>query len=252
MKFSEYISTHHVFLTGNLLKNADSEMAAKQQLKLALASNTVERVRRGLYASNAGRFEGTGIDPYEVVIALDMDAVLSYHSALEAHGVAHNVGFECHFRTDAVKTPFTFHDVRYIPHAAKSGLATQKIRGKAFGSVLATSREQTFVDCLKHPEWSGGIEEVVRSLSAMPYLDSVRIANLAMAESASMAARVGWLLEERAEQWKVQDGTLDMLRAACAGVVSKLDKSSDAARGWSKAWNMRLPEEDEEVRSWLS
>lgn len=251
MKFSEYISTHHVFLTRDLLKNADSEMAAKQQLKLALASNTVERVRRGLYASNAGRFEGTGVDPYEVVTALDTNVVLSYHSALEAHGVAHNVGFECHFRTNVAKTPFTFHDVRYIPHAAKSGLMTQRIRGKAFGSVLATSREQTFVDCLKHPDWSGGIEEVVRSLSAMPYLDSVRVSDLAMAESASMAARVGWLLEEKADQWKVQDGTLDMLRSACEGVVSKLDKSSDAARGWSKEWNMRLPEEDEEVRSWF-
>lgn len=252
MKFSEYISTHHVFLTRDLLKNADSEMAAKQQLKLALASNAVERVRRGLYASNAGRFEGTGVDPYEVVIVLDAGAVLSYHSALEAHGVAHNVGFECHFRTDVAKTQFIFRDVRYIPHAAKSGLATQKIRGRAFGSVLATSREQTFIDCLKHPEWSGGIEEVVRSLSAMPYLDTMRVAELAMAESASMAARVGWLLEAKATQWKVQDGTLDMLRTACEGVVSKLDKSSDTTRGWSKGWNMRLPEEGEEVRSWLS
>ncbi|MCI1649143.1 type IV toxin-antitoxin system AbiEi family antitoxin domain-containing protein [Bifidobacterium tibiigranuli] len=251
MKFSEYISTHHVFLTGSLLKSADSEMAAKQQLKLALASNTVERVRRGMYASNAGRFEGAGVDPYEVVIALDADAVLSYHSALEAHGVAHNIGFECRFRTDAVKTPFTFRDVRYVPHATKSGLATQRIRGKAFGSVLATSREQTFVDCLKHPEWSGGIEEVVRSLSAMPYLDTVRVAELAMAESASMAARVGWLLEERAKQWKVQDDTLELLHTACEGVVSKLDKSSDTVRGWSKGWNMRLPEESEEVQSWL-
>ncbi len=252
MKFSEYISKHHVFPTRDLLKNADSEMAAKQQLKLALASNTVERVRRGLYASNAGKFKDAGVDPYEVVTALDSNAVLSYHSALEAHGVAHNVGFECRFRTDAARTPFTFHDVRYVPHTAENGLTTQRIRGRSFGSVLATSREQTFVDCLKHPEWSGGIEEVVRSLSAMPYLDSVRVSDLAMAASASMAARVGWLLEEKAEQWKVQDDTLDMLRAACGGVVSKLDKSSYAARGWSKEWNMRLPEEDKEVRSWLS
>ena len=45
MKYSEYISTHHMFLTGSMFKNADSEMAAKQQLKLALASNAIERVR---------------------------------------------------------------------------------------------------------------------------------------------------------------------------------------------------------------
>ena len=252
MKFNEYILTHHVFQTRGLLKSADSPQAARQQLKLAQASGAVERVRRGLYVSNAGGYSGVAVDPYEVVVGLDADAVLSYHSALEAHGVAHNLGFECRFRTDVAKSPFTFHDVRYVPHDAKSGLATQRIRGKAFGSVLATSREQTFIDCLKHPQWSGGIEEVVRSLSAMPYLDSTLVARLAIAENASMAARAGWMLESRATQWQVPDGTLDLLRTACAGVVSKLDKSCDAARGWSKEWNMRLPEEGREVRSWLS
>lgn len=250
MKFTEYIRTHHVFTVEDLLAAADSRAAARQQLKDAVASGSVERVRRGLYASNSGRFEGAAVDPYEVVAALDAGAVLSYHSALEAHGVAHNLGFECRFRTAAARSPFSFRGVRYVPHPPGEGAAVQGVRGRAFGSVLATTREQTLFDCLKHPEWAGGVEEAVRSLSAMPYLDAERAASLALAGGASMAARVGWLLEAKSEDWRVPGGVVGRLREASAGTVSKLDKKAPATRGWSKGWNMRLPESAEEVASW--
>lgn len=250
MKFTEYIRSHHVFAVEDLLAASDSPAAARQQLKDAVSSGAVERVRRGLYASNSGSFEGAGVDPYEVVAALDAEAVLSYHSALEAHGVAHSVGFECRFRTESARSPFVFRGVRYVPHPADAGALSQAVRGKAFGSVLVTTREQTLFDSLKHPEWAGGIEEAVRSLSALPYLDAEKAAALALADSASMAARVGWLLEAKSEAWHVPEDVLERLRKASAGTVSKLDKRSAATRGWSREWNMRLPESAEEVASW--
>lgn len=251
MKFNEYISTHHVFGTEALLEEADSRSAARQQLKEATAKGAVARVRRGLYISNAPRFADSGVDPYEVVSALDPDAVLSYHSALEAHGVAHNMGFECRFRTGVAKSPFSFGSIRYIPHPAEGGVPRQRVRGRATGTVYVTTREQTVFDCLKHPEWAGGIEEAVRSLSALPYLDSGKAAGLALADSASMAARVGWLLEAKSEDWRVPPEVLDLLRSASAGVASKLDKRAPSSRGWAKGWSMCLPDTEEEVASWV-
>lgn len=88
MKFTEYIARRRAFTTEALLAAADSRDAARRQLKEAVGDGSVERVRRGLYVFNAGRFEGAGVDPYEVVAALDPDAVLSYHGALEASRVA--------------------------------------------------------------------------------------------------------------------------------------------------------------------
>ena len=252
MKFTRYIATHHVFTTEGLLAESDSEDSARKQLKLALASGKVERVRRGLYASHAGRFEGMGVDPYEVVTALDPGAVLSYHTALEAIGVAHNVAFECRFRTDRARAPFSFGGIDYVPHPADDAVLSRRVRGSAFGSALATTREQTIVDCLKHPEWSGGIEEAVRSLSAMPYVDSAVVAELACADSASLAARVGWLLEAKAEHWRVPEDVIEQLQERCVSVTSKLDKRSSESRGWSNRWRMTLPETEEEVRSWVS
>lgn len=250
MKFTEYISTHPAFTVDTLLANADSRTAARQQLKEAVATGSVERVRRGLYVSNTGRFTGVGIDPYVVAETLDPQAIISYHSALEAHGVAHNTGFECRFRTDAARAPFSFRGIRFIPHSAEDGILTQSVRGKAFGSVLVTTREQALFDCLKYPERSGGIEEAIRSLSAFPYLNAEKAAMLALEDSASMAARVGWLLEMKSTAWHVRQNTIERLRKASGGTVSKLDKRADETRGWSKAWNMRLPETEEEVASW--
>ena len=252
MKFTRYIATHHVFTTEGLLAESDSENSARKQLKLALGSGKVERVRRGLYASHAGRFEGVGVDPYEVVTALDPGAVLSYHTALEALGVAHNVAFECRFRTNRARAPFSFGGVDYVPHPSDGFVRSRRVRGSAFGSALATTREQTVVDCLKRPEWSGGIEEAVRSLSALPYVDSAAVAELACADSASLAARAGWLLEAKAGRWRVPDEVLELLSARCSGVTSKLDKRSSESRGWSRRWRMTLPETEEEVRSWVS
>lgn len=251
MKFSEYIGRHHVFTTESLLREADSRAAAKQQLKEAVARGTVAKVRRGLYVSNAPRFADSGVDRHEIVSALDPSAVLSYHSALEAHGVAHNVSFECRFRTDAARSPFSFMGIRYIPHPAERSVPKQRVRGRALGSAYVTTREQTVFDCLKHPEWAGGIEEVVRSLSALPYLDASKTAKLALTDSASMAARVGWLLEVKSEEWRVPPETLDLLRAASAGVTSRLDKRAPSSRGWAKGWNMCLPETEDEVVSWV-
>lgn len=251
MKFNEYITTNHVFTTDDLISKADSEGSAKMQLRRALESGAVERVRRGLYVSHAGRFEGSQLDPYEVVIAADKGAVLSYHSALEALGVAHNVGFECRFRTDKIKSPFEFGGIRYFPHAYQDDVLTQRVRGKAYGSVFCTTREQTIMDCLKHPEFSGGIEEVMRSLSAFPYVDTELVVKLALKDNASMSARLGWLLDAKSEQWRVSDNLLDQLLERSKGVTAKLDKRSSASRGWSRKWNLTLPEPNEEVESWI-
>ncbi|HIS40854.1 MAG TPA: hypothetical protein IAC12_08520 [Candidatus Aphodovivens avistercoris] len=69
------------------------------------------------------------------------------------------------------------------------------MRSKNFGSLFVTTREQTVFDCLKHPEWADGIEETIRSLSMLPYLDAIQTATLVLSDSASMAARVGWLFQ---------------------------------------------------------
>lgn len=251
MKFTEYISTYQVFTTAELLAATDSAGAAEQQLGAAIRSGSVERARRGLLVSNHGRFEGAAVDPYAVVSAADPGAVLCFHSALEAHGVAHNVGFECRFLSDAVRAPFEFRGIRYVPCGTADGVPSALVRG---GSARrrATTRERTILDCLASPGKAGGAEEAVRSVTAFAYVDAGALADLACGAGPSAAARVGWLLSEKAGDWHVETGVLQRLKGAVSGGPYRLGSARGGESGFSAEWRLYLPDSSEEVASWIT
>lgn len=144
-----------------------------------------------------------------------------------------------------VKTPST-------PSTAPRGPACCATRTRSYGAVAVTTREQTIADCLARPGRAGGIEEVLRSCSAFPYIDTDAIVGLLEDAPAALCARVGWLLEAKKDPWDVGDGTLEALESRLGRGPSKLDPRSEENRGWSARWRLYLPEEESEVSSWVS
>jgi predicted transcriptional regulator of viral defense system len=251
MKFSDYIDSHHVFTTSSLLEAMDSAGAAEEQLRRAVRSGTVERVRRGLLVSNHGRFEDAPVEQTEVVAVLDAGAVVSYHSALESHGVAHNAGFACRFRSDSVRSGFDFRGVAYRPCGPVGNARSKTMRSPA-GTYLATTREQTVVDCLGKPALAGGVEEAVRSLTAFVYLDVEELVGLAVDAGPSMASRVGWLLSAKKAEWHVGEENLSLLEGRLGPGPYRLGPASAGSAGWVASWRLVLPEDEEEVMSWIT
>lgn len=251
MKFKDYIASHQTFTTDDLYAIAAKE-TAHTQLRRALQAGEVERVRRGAYVSKTGKFVGEAPDPFLVAKAVDPDAVISYHSALVAHGVAHNVGFECSFRSAKVRSPFEYGGVRYVPYDLGDSPQTQAMRSKSYGMVSVTTREQTLVDCLTYPGRVGGAEEAVRSCSAFPYLDVDALLEILSSAPAAVVARTGWLLEAKQAKWGVASKTLLSLEARLGSGPSKLDPRAKENGGWSPRWKLCLPETEDEVLSWTS
>lgn len=251
MKFSEYIAHHQVFTTAELLGACDSPAAAEEQLRRAVRSGAVERVRRGLLVSNYGRYEEADVDPFAVAMAADGEAVISFHSACVAHGIAHEVEFTCRFRSDLVRTPFSHRGISYEPCGPTEGIARRQQRSDT-ARIRVTTREQTILDCLDRPSLCGGAEEAVRSASAFAYVDEDALLGLVHDRGASTAARVGWLLSEKRGDWHVSDGTLAHLRHMSGGGPWRLGRCRGKAKGWSKEWRLMLPDESDEVRSWIT
>lgn len=247
----DYISSHQVFTTAGVQAVSPSKETAETALRRAVASGKVERIRRGLYVSKVGPFRSSAPDPYDVLAAADPDAVVSYLSALAAHGVAHNVSFDVTFRSGAVKSGFEYNGVRYTPYALESGVAFQR---KRFGAQLflsVTTREQTFIDCLTHMDRSGGSEEAIRALSSMAYLDLEALEAMLAASSGAVRARAGWLLEENKEKWGVPDGLLARLEEGLSGGAVRFGSKGDPTLLWSKRWKLALPYGEEEVAGWM-
>lgn len=252
MKFRDYIETNHVFTLEQLLAEVElSKSSVQVTLKRAMDASRLSRVRRGLYVSKAGVFAQKGVDAFELIAALDSSAVLSFHSALEAHGVAHNVSSTCRFRSMQVKSAFQYEGVSYMPYALEPCIESQYTRSRDGVQVLTTTREQTIADCLAYPDRSGGIEEALMSLSLFPYIDPSKLEKIVAQQSASLAARTGWLLEQKADSWRIPAAALERFEQLAQGGPFKLDKRSSKSNGWSKRWQLCLPGTKEEVATWI-
>lgn len=250
MKYKEYISTHQLFTTEELLQ-VTSAPTADVLLNRSLKAGDIERVRRGLYVSKTGKYYGETPDPFAIVHALDAEGVLAYHSALEVHGVAHSSSNRVAFRTGKVRSTFSYSGITYVPLKAAPDARTQMMHGKAFGRVLATTKEQTLVDCLDNAKLAGGIEEVLRSASAFPYMDFCELEALTGNGTAALAARLGWVLEAKQAEWNVPESLLHLLESRLKAGPQRLDPGAKESAGWSKRWKLYLPAPEEEMLSWL-
>ena len=252
MKFRDYIERNQVFTVEQLMSESGMSAASvRTTLDRAIKHGSIERIRRGAYVSKIGDYFGAGVSALDVLAAIDLDAVISFHSALEVHGVAHNVSSMCQFRSRTIKTKFSYGGVLYVPYACDRSIRYQLIGAVGANGAGVTTREQTLVDCLRYTDRAGGVEEALRSLSLFPYLDVDELLALVEQGSASLAARVGWLLEQKQRDWRVLDEQLDRLETMVTGGPYRLDKRQTRSPGWSKRWNLCLPADQEELRSWV-
>jgi len=172
MKLGPFFHTHPVFSVedfGGFLSSDGSHNVRTQESLLAyhVKAGNIVRVRRGLYVSvpPGASPENFSVDPFLLAARISKDAVLAYHTALEAHGKAYSV-YE-HF-TYLVSKPIPlitfrahlFKGVRF-PQALvrKKSELFDVIKGERSGmEIRITGLERTFVDVLNRPDLSGSWE----------------------------------------------------------------------------------------------
>ena len=203
----------------------------------------VRLVANGVYA---GTLAGTPLNRYRVPHALRGDAVVGLHSALELHGVANQVFQTVHYFSERPRKDVRFDGVTYHRVApprvllAPSHRLFQTERGA--DGVLVTGRERSFVDCLLFLDYSGGVEELDKSLAMFPSFDfEATLAYLKLLRRPWLYSRLGYLLDRHAEKLffrgKVRDRLLQKLPR---GVVYLADKRS--GQSWVPTWKLMVPE----------
>jgi len=250
MKFTEYILKNQVFTTEDLTCSVDSPNAAREQLRVATKKGTVISVRRGLYVSRKGFFDGVEPDPFKLPWAADCQCVFSFHSALALHGVAHSLSFECRFQSKRIVKDFSYGSMRYKPLPMRPNVQTRSMRRDDF-VLFVTTKEQTLLDCLERPSFAGGLEEVLRSVSSFTYLDLETLVSLASNASATLCARLGWLLEMKQKDWRVTDTILERLHRNLHSGPYLMGNSKESKCFYVRKWRLYLPADKEEVLSWI-
>lgn len=254
MSVQAYLEEHHVFSLEEFRSELGEGRTPYNLLVRATKKGLADRVMRGVYVSRAGRFSQEEPDPYLVAAAVSADAVMVYHSALELHGLAHSPSRRVQFSTSKTTAAFTYRDLefrRYEPPKALVPAQSTMLVRRAEGVVRVTTREQTLVDCLNRTDLAGGLEEVLRSLAGLPYVDASSVlVYLRELASPTVAARTGWILEQRAKEWYVSNDALEEMRSMLGKGPYYLTRSNQTGT-WVPSWRLYLPENATELERWL-
>jgi predicted transcriptional regulator of viral defense system len=203
----------------------------------------VRQIANGVYA---GVFAATPLNRYRVPSALRTDAVVALHSALEFHGLANQTFqtvyyFSARLRRDVIFDGVTYHGV--VPPRPLL-LPSQHLFQAEQGAehVLVTGRERSFVDCLLFPDYSGGLEELDKSLAMFPTFDfEAALAYLKLLRSPWLYSRLGFFLDRHADKLFFRGKARDrFLQKLPRGVAYLGDKRP--GQRWVPTWKVMVPE----------
>ncbi len=264
MKYEEFLRTHPVFTGAELDAYMSSRGQVGERTREALLAyyrkvGWVTLVRRGLYAvtprgSNAATYP---IDPFLIASKLTEDAVLAYHTALEFRGSAYSMQNYFTYAAARPLNPVTFRSylfrgVRFPQALRQAGREDSgvMIADRAGMAVRVTSPERTLVDVLDRPDLSGSWEEVWRSLESIEFFDLDKVVDYArLLGKATLAAKVGFFLEQHRESLMVGESHLKALHALQPRHPLYLERGKRESGRLAPGWNLIVPHEVFE-RSW--
>lgn len=257
MSVQSYLEQHHVFSLEEFRGELGEGRTSYNLLTRAVKRGHADRVMRGVYVSRASQFSEVEPDPYLIAAAVSQDVVMVYHSALELHGLAHSPSRRVQFTSSRLATRFAYRGFEFERYqramrtAAGEDAQSTILVARPQGVVRVTSRERTLVDCINHVDLSGGLEEVSRSLAALPYVDATSVLTyLKVLGSPTAVARTGWFLEQRAKEWYVSSAALDEMRAMLGRGPYYFARSNEAGL-WVPSWRMYLPSNAAEIERWV-
>jgi predicted transcriptional regulator of viral defense system len=243
--FTQYAQSTPLFTIQEARDRYGKDAQNRSMLNMLHRLKTQGRVRSVANGVYAGALAAIPPNRYSVPDALRDDAVVALHSALELHGVANQVFQTVYYFSAGARKDVVFDQVTYHRVAAPRALAntTQRLAETELGidNILVTSRERSFVDSLLYLDYSGGVDELDKSLAMFPSFDfEAALAYLKLLRRPWLYARLGFLLDRHAEKLffrgKVRD---QILRKVPRGVVYLADKQP--GHHWVPTWKLMVP-----------
>jgi predicted transcriptional regulator of viral defense system len=217
--------------------------SVRNMLYRLIRQGRVRPLTKGVYA---GALATASMNRYSVPSKLRKDAVVAFHSALEFHGLANQVFQTVYYlsvrpRRDVAFDGVTYHCVappRQLVRVHRLDFQVESSRDK----VRVTGRERSIVDCLAFLPYSGGVQELDRSVAILPSFDfDVALEYLRLLRMPWLYARLGFLLDRHAEKLFFKGKSRDAFLRKLPRGVAYLDRKRPGNR-WVLTWNLMVPE----------
>lgn len=199
---------------------------------------------RGVYVVAHGKGGAYMADPIGVVQVLFGENVLfGYGTALFLQGLSRYARLsEYYVVSTAKRKRRSMGDfaIRFVKAPLSEEIGISIIRhGRR--TVRITDLERTVIDCIHHPKYAQGWENVIHALNRVEAANGSRLIEYAKQyRTPSLVAKVGLILEHFGDRWKISGSALDSLRPYLPRTPVKFLRGSGGLL--NRDWNIFVPE----------
>lgn len=179
-------------------------------------------------------------DKFEIGSHLSATACISYHSALEFHGLAHQPFNEVFVKSISRFNSFSFDYTSYT-YCRQSTENPGMISPLGNSYIKVTDLESTLIDCFDRIDKAGGIEELMHCMEGIYMLNEEKIKYyLSIYNKSFLYQKTGFLLEQIKDQANISDALIEFCRNKSENHVKWLinDEDSDA---FVNKWRLYVP-----------
>lgn len=226
-----------------------SEFVNKTGMSIFSASTTLNRwkkagvvyqIRRDLYCMNNPVGNTPSVHKFEIASKISNTSFLSYHSALEYHGIGHQIFNVVMVSDKAAFRSFTFDDCDYQSYVTKIGI-NGVICSRANPNVKVTDLERTFVDCIDRVGRAGGAEELLHCFEGLYKMDFLKIERyLNIYNKVCLYKKVGYVVERLKDQIDVPTDFVEKCREISKATVACFS-TTENCDVFVKEWNLYIP-----------
>ena len=227
-----------------------SEFVNKTGMSIFSASTTLNRwkkagvvyqIRRDLYCVKNPVGNIPAVHKFEVACKISNTSFLSHHSALEFHGLGHQIFNVVMVSDNAAFRSFSFDDCDYKSYITKNIGMNGVITSSVNPNIRVTNLERTFVDCIDRIGRAGGAEELFHCFEGIYELDMKKIKiYLELYNKAHLYQKVGYVLERFENQINVQNDIIELCRKKGKVAVANFS-ATEKCEVFVKEWNLYIP-----------
>ena len=217
-----------------------NESTAKSLLASGVRNGTICRIKTNLYGVTDLATGRCAVNKFEIASNISETSCLAYHSAMEYHGLGHQLFNEVTVFSTSSFRDFEFEGVTYTrrkPTIAE-GVMTPVMNSK----VKVTDLERTIIDCIDRIKYAGGIEELLNNFISIAYIDETKLKTYLDAYSkSSLYQKAGFLLSMYRKQWGLSTGFFRHCKAHIGKSTRYLTDVTDNT-AYDSEWRLCVPE----------
>jgi len=241
MKYYEQLVDLGCFTVDDVSALTGNRETAYSIIKAYNKKGLIENVKRDLWVSISLETKRPVPNRYAIGSHAAPNAYIAYHSALEYHGIANQIYYEVY--AASVNRFRTFeHDGLTYTHVQSPTDIGIMVKP---GGVRLTDLERTVLDGINDFSKVGGLEELLRSITLIPFLDGNKLFKyLNVYNKIFLFQKTGYILEHFKNGLKLTDDFFDDCKARVTGSKRYLyPRLQNKSPVFNSGWALYVPKD---------